>query len=411
MSLNRFPVASALGFLKASPLSFRITRGKKVKYQEIRYLSSIGVHGWVSFLAPASVDDIIYKKLHVTVSISSDAPYGNTGPFATMTADRTLSLTGPDVINIVFTPDEATYRTRLAAVAGGSLTATTKTATSLVQSAVGVLDSIGVVQTFTLSDPFIDPLGGGKSIRAWQQQMVANLAQLKIDVDARIAADIASGALTAEDFWDVLFWNSVGGLAEFSYAKPDFKGAPEDYIYAEGETVLHYMSVGAILQIERDVDATGASYFKDVRGIEDGSYYPGKLPGDRLVLWGGSIRDDGDNLLAYYNNPDLIYQTQETIWCSQSRHRILAPVYIKLLVRPVLANPVRELGPFGPDEYGQPAALVTVPEDSTGRVEFDSACPANSIGGFWGQYADHYSVWQIYSPNPGWNVNGFVIPS
>ena len=64
-----FPQASPLQFLKASPLNFRTVRAKP--YQEIRLLSQVQMHAFLSFLSPVDLSSQIYHGLFFSVTFST----------------------------------------------------------------------------------------------------------------------------------------------------------------------------------------------------------------------------------------------------------------------------------------------------------------------------------------------------
>jgi len=413
--LGQFPDAGRLQFLKASPLRFRVVRrGKVGKYQEIRLLSHLPLRGFTSFTDAA--DDTIYSTLRVRINISN---FPNSSSL-----DMTVqySLTGPNVYTFSFVPSEAAHRANMAALFPSAVTITSSSETALVQDVVA---SLGCTQRFDLSAPFVDPLGSSKSIRAFQRQVVANLAALKTAAYARINDSALS--VQAESWWDNIFINDPGGTAEFSYAQTDFTGAPEDFIFTNTDTEFFNIAIGQILQIERaSLPGSGTTYFKNVLGIEGGAYYPGRKPQDRrspyelvtVDLSGGLDPDQADQakfggLFVFYPVAEnLIWTPFEEVWCQEVKVRIpQSPVLVKRSVRDVLDNPARFLGPFGTDVSGLPRTSTSAyPVDSKNRVQFESLCPANTLADFWDSHADQYCLESIFGLDAGRNVNGFVIP-
>ena len=384
--------------------------GTPGKYQEIRLLSHMPLRGFTSFTD--ATDDTIYSTLRVRINISN---FPNSS-----SVDMTVqySLTGPDVYTFSFVPSEAAHRANMAVLFPTAVTITSSSETSLVQD---VSASLACTQRFDLSAPFLDPLASSKSIRAFQRQMVANLATLKTDAYARI--NDLTDAVQGEAWWDTIFINSPDGIAEFSYAQADFNGAPEDFIFSNTDTSLFNIAVGQILQIER---GTLPTYFKDVLGIDGGAYYPGRKPQDRrspyelvtVDLSGGldPLQADqakfGGLFVFYPVTENLIWTPHEDIWCQEVKLRIRqSPVFVKLSVRDVLDNPAFFLGPFGPDVSGLARTPTSAyPVDGKGRVQFESLCPANTLVDFWDENADQYCLESIFCLDATKNVNGFVIP-
>jgi hypothetical protein len=398
----RFPVASPLGFLTASRLHFRVTRGQNEFYQEIRFASIVNMRGFLSFLTDPATDtwdDEIYNTLRVQVSISN---FPNS---SRMDYRLTIVPGGTDIESISFIPDEATHLANLLLVAGGSVT-TGKTATTMTVSEPGG----AFVQQWDLSNLQVDPDGGGKSIRAWQHLMVDHLALLRPAVEAQQTTDIGNGLYTLEDTWD-FFWRIVEDGGHFSPGPSahvrDFSGG----LISDNPPTGNLPPIGGnILQIQKSTNALAQPIFYDLLGVEGGHYYPGANVRNRSSVFANSSAIDPlrpSTTLPSYHAPDLVYSTGEILSCSETRHRIHSPVYLQVDHKATLLA-----GGLGPDTYdaGGPV-LITGAVDDSGRVEFDAGCPANSIPNFWTDAEpDDFYVQQIYELDPATNVAPFVIP-
>jgi len=405
--LGQFPDATPLQFLKASPLRFRVVRGgRPAAYQEIRFISSVGMHGFASFLAPGTLDDNLYNKLRVQVSIS------NFPTSSSLDFTRTITPgTAADVITLTFVPDEATFRANLLLLIIDQV-ATTKSATLMTQHLTNTFGSpVTATQTFTLSNLLADPLGGPKSIRAWQHLMVTHLADLRTAVEAQQAIDIAARLYQPEDIWDN-DWIIDDTGAHYDEVGAQVAGLAKLGLNADPPPITGYN----ILQVDKGpLNSLGNRTFLDVLGVEGGAFYPGATTANRLLVWPadslGDVNAEMLGLIPSYHAPDLVYLVQEGLWCSQVRHRIRPPVSVRMSRRPLRTGGFGPPG-FGPDIYDAAAAPSGGTAIDGARVQFDTTCPAASIADFWNSaHVDDYLVNQIYGPLPAANVNGFVIPS
>jgi len=404
--LGQFPDAGPLQFLKASPLRFRVVRvSRPLAYQEIRFISTVGMHGFASFLAPDTLDDTLYNTLRVQVSIS------NFPTSSSLDFTRTIIPgAAADVVTLSFIPDEATFLSNLALLSI-NLGSTTKTATLMTQhltNRYGV--PITAIQTFTLSNVLVEPLGSSKSIRAWQHLMVDHLATLRTAVEAQQAIDIAARHYTLEDTWDRDWYIGDTGT-HYGEVGAQVAGLAKQGFNADPPPLTGYN----ILQVDKGpLNAEGNRTFLDVLGVEGAMYYPGATTANRLVLWAYDTAGDDNarmaSLLPSYHAPDLVYLVEERLSCSQVRHRIRPSVSVRMSRRPLLAGGSGTAG-FSPDIYDGPSAPSGGAPILGSRVQFDTVCPAVSIPDFWNTTKpDDYLIQQVYGPNAATNVNGFVIP-
>jgi hypothetical protein len=263
--------------------------------------------------------------------------------------------------------------------------------------------------TYTLGNPILDPAGSPKSIRKFQRIMFDNLQTVRPIIEAQLAAQIASGAITEEDIWDTN-WNiqedgtffGTPGAKTYLSAHPTVPALVSDNPPTGNLPPLG----GRILQIQRGVNAAGDAVFQDILGIEGAEYYPGSTIHDQIFMWPLGVGDPMFAIVPFYNPPYVVYARSETLRCSDTRHRIHnSPVYVRADVKEV-----QDFFTFGPDGYPAPAVPVTgFPVDSYNRIQFDTVCP-NPFGSFFFSTGDDYVVFQIYCLNPATNINGFVIP-
>ena len=401
--LNQFPVSTPLRFLKASRLNFRVVRGTAVFYQEIRFISTVTMGGFLSFTtdpATDSFDDNIYDTLTVRVSVSN-FPHSSS-----MVYTKTIAPGVSPVESFTFVPDEATHLANVSLVAGGGSVTTLKTATSMRVAEPGG----AFVQQSDLSNLRVDPDGHGKSIRAWQHRMADDLATLRTAVEAQQATDIANGLYTLEDTWDK-FWYIQDGGTPFSDPGAIVRHFSGGLVSANPPTGNLPPIGGSILQIQKSTNAAAQPVFYDLLGVEGANYYPGVNVRNRFFLWAPSSAIDparASTVIPSYHAPDLVYTTSEILACSETRHRIhRSPVYLQMDHKTLLAA-----GGFGPDTYDNGVrVLPTGPVDAFGRIQFDTLCPVVVLADFWNAaQPDDYYVQQIYELDPTTNVSPFVIP-
>jgi len=390
--LSSFPIKSGLGFVKASRLRFRRVAGKPKtdkKYQEIRFISQVALFGWLNFLNPDAPDDLIYTKLHLRVSISN-FPNSSFGDFVSIVTPTSSSAT------VTYYPSKEVHMANYDSIIGADGT-TTKTATTMTQTGTGF------TQVWTLSDPL--------TIREWQKRMVDNLAymvpKVQADFDAVIAA--SGGTITIEDMWDNIWLcnadrsiQNVPGVHVKDYSGGLVSDNPPTGNLPE--------IAGRILQIERGPNATGNETFIDIMGVSGGYYYPGsQLPMRRNF----TAPETFEFPLIQYESEDAVYHTEETLSCSQTKHRIQVPI-CKALLHGTL-GPTERLTPPADlpavYSYGATVGFGFSPNDP-GEVEVATPCPALSIADFWnaGTAPDQYWEYQLSSNDPSTNINDYVIP-
>ena len=394
-------------FLRASRLGFRKLISKQDKYQEIRFTSTVGMHGFLSFLAPDTLDATLYNKLSIEIALTN---FPN--PSSRVNFTRTIVPGGSnfaDTYDFTFVPDEATCVANAQLFFGLGPAVTTKTATLIQHTFKNSTGGTIGTQRFELSEPI--------DIRVWQHLMVDNLAKRQ-DIETQQADDIAAGLYTLEDTWDTLWFISGDGSY---FSEPGAKtrlftypGVPA-LVSDNPPTGNLPPLAGKILQILRGTNTTGDAVLQDILGIEGAHYYPGLHLDNRLYVWADNdptgTSDDVRMLgmIPSYHQPDLIYLTFETLTCSETRHRIhQSPVYLKIDIRDVLG-----FGQYGPDIGGYPRTSTEnlgYPIDASGRIEFDVGCPANVVADYFGLYPDYYAVTSIFELFPATNINGFVIP-
>lgn len=413
--LGIFPLATELDFLRASELNFRLIDIVEPKfYEDIRFISTVNMRGFVGFNAPGTLDDSLYNTLTIRVSIPN---FPNS---AALTMTRTIVPGSDDVINFAYTPSQAQYETNLAdAVFPPTITETTRTQTLMVLAMESTLNS---TVRFELSNLFLDPLGGSKSVRGWQHLMLDNLAAGRVAIEAMQAAQIAAGTITENDKWleDYLivengtFSSFVTKGLTYLFVPPRVPGLLSDNPPTGNLPPLH----GVILQIQRGVNSGGAGILQDVLGVEGAHYYPGGPVAQQIEAI--DFADSMMSKLPDYRDPHLLYTRNEILSCSETRHRIhQSPVFVRQAIRAVLTAgfgtefpiPPGFAGVLGPNVYPFVAAPTTAyPVDTFNRVQFDNPCPANSISDFWNLYADSFAVDQIYELSAATNINGFTIP-
>lgn len=418
MPLNQFPVSSQLGFLKASKLGFRITRGSQGFYQQISFYSAVAMHGYISFLSdpatPSTFDDKLYNRFKCRVSISNFPNSSYVEFIRTITPGAgTLGSSG-DVESLVFFPSEAVHLANQSMVDPLPTLVTVKTATSMTQTFTPTTGGLAFTQQFDLTNLLVDPDGFNQSIRVWEHLMLNNLATLRPAIEAQQASDIAGGLYTNEDIWDLIWTIQDNGT---HFGGPDaktilFSGG----LISDNPPTGNLPGIdGKIIQIQRGVNAASDPIFIDLLGVESANYYPGSKPADRAFLWptyGGDSGGRMAGLLPQYSAPDFVYFSQEQLYCSEKRHRIHnSPVYTVLDSKTLQPG---FLGLLGPDTYERgPGVLASgFPVDEFGRVQFDLHCPADVISGFFGDPATAQKYWtfQIYEHDATTNINGFIIP-
>jgi hypothetical protein len=410
--LSQFPIKTKLSFLKASRLRFRRVGGKPKsdkKYQEIRYISRALMGGWVSFLNPDSPDDNIYTKLTIRVSVQN---FPNSS-----FQEATLSVTTTGVASVTVSdpyPNDTTHLANIAAVAGTDYVLA-KTANYMTQTSshgpLGPPAPYSWKQEWRLSDPI--------TVREKQKQMVDNLVFLKTKVLADQAVAIAAGTITFEDTWDNV-WLIDADQSIQGFPDADVKSYSGGLVSANPPTGLLPPIAGRILQIERGIDAISLQdSFIDLVGVQGGNYYPGSKLANRLSLIFPPLA------LIVFNDP--VYNTNETIFCSQVSHRIQVPI-CKALLNGKLGDNERltflyDLGfPISTDaglpaltSYGTTVGFGQSP-NAPGEVAVDTPCPALGIPDFWnagspaGTAPDDYWEYQLSTNDPATCINGYVIP-
>jgi len=387
-----FPQASPLRFLKASPLNFRTTRAHP--YQEIRLLSQVQMHGFLSFLSPVDLSSEIYNGLFFQVTFSTGESVA-----ATWTIHDDPAA---DALVTHFVPSEAAYMAALAqALLNGSTLDSSTVAPTHVEQSFTVNFTAGATTFTQLFD-----LDAGTNIFYWRHLAVDRLATL------RAATLGVAGYSSNEAHWNrtIITQPGLSDPIFYSDGTSDVPGVPTTNplgnFYAR------------ILQRTPS----------DFLGIEGGFYYPGLKLQDR--------RAAQDRLIFVVDGPDLnpltnlipdvtttpIWMTNDVIDCGQVLHRIhQSPVFVRTDVRAIV-TPFDPTTPpyftslhssltFGPDSYPSPESdTLAYPVDTYGRVQFETYCPATVSPTFWADNPEDYLVQQIYCHAPATNVSPFVIP-
>jgi len=387
-----FPQASPLQFLKASPLNFRTVRAKP--YQEIRLLSQVQMHAFLSFLSPVDLSSQIYHGLFFSVTFSTGESVA-----ATWTIHEDPAA---DVLLTHFVPSEAAYRAALAqALLNGSTLNSSTVAPTHVEQSFTVNFTAGA----TTFDQVFD-LDTGTNIYFWRHLAVDRLATL-------YAATLGVAGYASDE----AHWNRT------IVTQP---GLSDPIFYSDGTSDVPGVPTSNPLGnfYARILQRTASDFL----GIEGGFYFPGVKLQDRRAAQGRLVLVvDGPDTNPLTNLiPDVttnpIWMTRDVIDCGSVLHRIhQSPVVQRTDIRAILTpfDPTTppyfsslhsSLG-FGPDTYPFPESpTLAFAVDSYGRVQFATLCPATFLTEFWTLHAEDYCVQQIYCFTPATNVSPFVIP-